>query len=109
MKLFFETADQATAFLAAAPLGFLLGLCFGLERLVPWGKALWDVLTFLLLGAALLLLLFWTKESGLRPYHLLAVLTGFLLYRCGVSPLAAGILRRLERFRKKTERGREKD
>lgn len=72
MKLFFETAVQARAFLAAVPLGLLLGLLLELERGMPGGKGLWDVLLVLLCAAGLALLLFWTKESGLRAYHLLA-------------------------------------
>lgn len=85
MKLFFETAVQARAFLAAVPLGLLLCLLLELERGMPGGKGLWDVLLVLLCAAGLGLLLFWTKESGLRAYHLLAVGVGLLLYRCGIG------------------------
>ena len=85
MKLFFETAVQARAFLTAVPLGLALGLLLGLERRLPGGRALWDVLLVLLCAVGIGLLLFWTGESGLRAYHLLAVGTGLLLYRCGVG------------------------
>ena len=85
MKLFFETAVQARAFLTAVPLGLALGLLLGLERRLPGGRTLWDVLLVLLCAVGIGLLLFWTGESGLRAYHLLAVGTGLLLYRCGVG------------------------
>lgn len=106
MKLFFETAVQARAFLAAVPLGLLLGLLLELERGMPGGKGLWDVLLVLLCAAGLGLLLFWTKESGLRAYHLLAVGVGLLLYCCGLGRVfrKLGIVWRAKEKKEKPEK-----
>lgn len=91
MKLFFETAIQARVFLSAVPLGIMLGMLLNLESRLPGGKALWDVLLMLLCAIWMGILLLWTGENGLRLYHLLAVGTGLLLYRCGVSRLLSKI------------------
>ena len=85
MKLFFETSIQARAFLSAVPLGLMLGVLLNLEACLPGWKALWDILLMLLCAAGLGMLLFWTEEGRLRIYHLLAVGTGLLLYRCGAG------------------------
>ena len=85
MKLFFETSIQARAFLSAVPLGLALGVLLNLESCFPGWKVLWDVLLMLLCAAGIGMLLFWTGEDRLRIYHLLAVGTGLLLYRCGAG------------------------
>ena len=91
MKLFFETSIQARAFLSAVPLGLMLGVLLNLEACLPGWKALWDILLMLLCAAGLGMLLFWTEEGNLRIYHLLAVGTGLLLYRCGAGCILSKI------------------
>ena len=44
-----------------------------------------------LCAAGLGMLLFWTEEGSLRIYHLLAVGTGLLLYRCGAGCILSKI------------------
>lgn len=105
MKLFFETSIQARAFLSAVPLGLALGVLLNLETCLPGWKALWDVLLMLLCAAGLGMLLFWTGEGRLRIYHLLAVATGLLLYRCGagciLSKIKAAFSETIQRKKKK--------
>ena len=91
MKLFFETSIQARAFLSAVPLGLMLGVLLNLEACLPGWTALWDILLMLLCAAGLGMLLFWTEEGRLRIYHLLAVGTGLLLYRCGAGCILSKI------------------
>ena len=80
MKLFFETAGQAQAFLAAVPLGLVLAACLD-------ASALADVLMMLTAGFALMGMMLLSRDEALRLYHLLAILTGALLYTQGIGRL----------------------
>ena len=76
MKLFFETAGQAQAFLAAVPLGLVLAACLDAS-----------VLMMLTAGFALMGMMLLSRDEALRLYHLLAILTGALLYTQGIGRL----------------------
>ena len=80
MKLFFETAGQAQAFLAAVPLGLVLAACLDASVLAGPLRPLADVLMMLTAGFALMGMMLLSRDEALRLYHLLAILTGALLY-----------------------------
>lgn len=84
MKLFFETAMQAGVFLMMVPAGLLLALLTDLSGRSGNSRPLWDVLIMLSGGLILGWLLIITGDSRLRLYHLLAVLTGAVLYLTGI-------------------------
>lgn len=87
MKLFFETAAQANVFLAMIPVGITAALLIDLAAHLSVLRPLWDVLILLLLGAALGFGIVLLGDTGLRIYHLLAVLSGALLYLTGIRAL----------------------
>lgn len=103
MRLFFETSLQAEAFLAAVPLGFFLAAGFDLTSAVRRGRAVLDVLLLLACAGALLCLMRFMKDEGLRLYHLLALCAGALLYVRGVGGLLRALFRRF--FKCKRECG----
>lgn len=94
MKLFFETAAQASVFLLTIPLGLLLALLIDLSGRTGTLRPLWDVLTmlagFAAAGAGIVLL----GDSGLRIYHILAMLTGMLLYLLGIRAFSGKLCKR---------------
>ena len=96
MKLFFETAAQASVFLLTVPLGLLLAFLVDLSGRTGTLRPLWDVLTmlagFAAAGAAIVLL----GDSGLRIYHILAMLTGMLLYLLGIRAFAGRLCKRVK-------------
>lgn len=100
MRLFFETADQARAFLAAVPLGIALAACLDLTSLTGPLRPLADAMTVLAGGAALMAAMLLVRDESLRLYHLLAVLCGAVIYTCGLGRLARAARERL-RARKK--------
>ena len=81
MTLFFETAGQAQAFLAAVPLGLLLAACLDASVLAGPLRPVADVLM-------------------MRLYHLLALLTGAVLYTQGIGRLVRLIRARLKKAKK---------
>lgn len=83
MKLFFETAGQAQAFLTAVPLGLLLAACLDASALTGPLRPLADALLVLGGGLALMAAMLLVRDETLRMYHLLALLTGAVLYRPG--------------------------
>lgn len=85
--LFFETINQAALFLLVVPQGWLLALLLNLSGRAGRWKLVTDVLLLCLCGALFFLFCMLVKEEGLRMYHLLALLTGFLLYRLGPARL----------------------
>lgn len=87
MKLFFETAGQAQAFLAAVPLGLVLAACLDASVLAGPLRPLADVLMMLTAGFALMGMMLLSRDEALRLYHLLAILTGALLYTQGIGRL----------------------
>ena len=86
MKLFFETAGQAQAFLAAVPLGLVLAACLDASVLAGPLRPLADVLMMLTAGFALMGMMLLSRDEALRLYHL-AILTGALLYTQGIGRL----------------------
>lgn len=84
MKLFFETAQQCVVFLLMVPVGILLAFSVDVSSHMTGTKPLWDVLSMLLcfstIGIGIVLL----NDTGLRLYHLLAVVTGCILYTAGI-------------------------
>lgn len=97
MRLFFETSAQAEAFLFTIPLGLLLAAGFDLTFWVRRGRALMDVALLLLCAAALLYLIAFMRDEGLRVYHLLALCIGAVIYTQGVGRLLRTLKRRLLR------------
>lgn len=95
--LFFETDGQAAIFLLSIPLGWLMALLLHLSQLAGRWRLLTDTLAMLLCGMGLFLFCVVQRENGMQLYHLLAVLTGFLLYRLGVGR----VMTYLHRFVKK--------
>ena len=88
MKLFFDTNLQAVVFLLSVPTGFLAA-CFlssGIKNTCL--QMILDILTLLLAGTVLAALILIFRENGLRSYHLLGLLTGAILYLCGLSRVA---------------------
>lgn len=85
MKLFFETASQASVFLIMLPLGMLLAACVELTGMTGAGKPLWDILVVLLSGVLLGIGVVFLNDTTLRLYHLLAIVCGWILYRLGVQ------------------------
>lgn len=102
MKLFFETAGQAQAFLAAVPLGLLLAACLDASAAAGPLRPVVDVALLLLCGLSLMGLLLFTRDGAMRMYHLLAVLTGAILYSGGVGRLARALGRRIKKRKKMT-------
>lgn len=97
MKLFFETALQARVFLAAVPIGILLGLCLDLGEICGKARIVIDIVAMLLAAAALVLLSILSLENGLQIYHLLAVIVGILLYLCGIGRLLRYVAEKIKR------------
>lgn len=83
--LFFETGGQAAFFLLMVPLGCLLGFLMQLSGLAGRWCLLTDVLFLLVCGMALFGFCIVKRENSLHLFHLLALLTGFLLYRFGIG------------------------
>lgn len=101
MKLFFETALQARVFLAALPIGLMLGLCLDMGKLFGKARPAADILAMLLGAAGLIILSMLSLENGLQLYHLLAVAVGMLLYLCGVGRLFRYVARKMNRRKNK--------
>lgn len=91
MALYFETELQGASFLFLCGVGLILAMLFDLisvfvaERLKPLG----DVLLFLLCGFVLLLALVFLRANELRLFHWVALLTGAILYLCGIRRFVA--------------------
>lgn len=95
LEVLFARAAQGRTFLLMAAGGAALGLALQaaglLHRRSRTAGAAADILCAVL-GAALLLKSV-QVGGGLRGYALLGVVLGLLLYRAGVQPLIAGLLR----------------
>lgn len=85
--LFFETGGQAVVFLLMVPFGWGMALLLHLSGRAGRWRLLTDVLLLLAGGLAFFLFCMMQREDGLHLYHLLAVLTGGLLYRLGARSL----------------------
>lgn len=88
MNLFFETANQAVCFLAAAPIGFAAAMGLDLGRREGLARFFLDVLVLSAAGVALVVLLLLGREEGMRLYHMLGLGTGALLYLGGLGRLS---------------------
>lgn len=100
MTLFFETAGQAQAFLAAVPLGLLLAACLDASVLAGPLRPVADVLVMLVAAASLMAMMLLARDEALRLYHLLALLTGAVLYTQGIGRLVRLIRARLKKAKK---------
>ena len=100
MTLFFETAGQAQAFLAAVPLGLLLAACLDASVLAGPLRPVADVLVMLTAAASLMAMMLLARDEALRLYHLLALLTGAVLYTQGIGRLVRLIRARLIKAKK---------
>ena len=100
MTLFFETAGQAQAFLAAVPLGLVLATCLDASALAGPLRPVADVLMMLTGAAALMAMMLLARDEALRLYHLLAILTGAVLYTQGIGRLVRLIRERLQKAKK---------
>ncbi|MEA5014454.1 MAG: spore cortex biosynthesis protein YabQ [Candidatus Limiplasma sp.] len=91
MTTFFETEFQGLGFLFLCAVGFGLAVVFdGISALFKGSlRPVGDILLFLCCGVALLLALFFLRAGELRLYHWLALLTGALLYLCGIRRLVS--------------------
>lgn len=87
MKLFFETAAQGTIFLMMIPVGMVLAVCVDICGMAGVFRLLWDLVAVLLCFAAVGFCVVLLNDTSLRLYHLLAVVTGYLLYALGVRRL----------------------
>ena len=85
MKLFFETAVQKNVFLLTLPVGFLV--CFLLDTQIPsiLIQTFLDFGVLISTGVILVLLVLFSDGSTLRIYHLLGLISGAILYVCGVG------------------------
>ena len=97
MTLFFETAGQAQAFLAAVPLGLLLAACLDASVLAGPLRPVADVLMMLAAAASLMAMMLLARDEALRLYHLLALLTGAVLYTQGIGRLVRLMRARLKK------------
>ncbi len=99
MTLYFETEGQGAAFLLLCAMGFLLAAAFDARRLVLGRhlKPLGDVAAFLLAATAFVFALFVLREDEIRLYHWLALVTGAVLYLCGLRRAARRLLLRARR------------
>ena len=102
MRLFFETTGQAQAFLAAVPLGLVLAACLDASVLTGPLRPLADVVMMLAGGIALMVMMLLARDEALRLYHLLAVLTGAVLYTQGIGSLVR-MMRTSLKKRKKSD------
>lgn len=84
MKLFFETSGQWAVFLMMLPVGMALGLSVDLCGYIGTARPLWDVLIVLLCFSIVGVCVVFLCNETLRMYHALAVLSGYLLYTCGI-------------------------
>lgn len=100
MTLFFETVGQAQAFLAAVPLGLLLAACLDASVLAGPLRPVADVLMMLAAAASLMAMMLLARDEALRLYHLLALLTGAVLYTQGIGRLVRLIRARLKKAKK---------
>ena len=100
MTLFFETAGQAQACLAAVPLGRLLAACLDASVLAGPLRPVADVLMMLTAAASLMAMMLLARDEALRLYHLLALLTGAVLYTQGIGRLVRLIRARLKKAKK---------
>ncbi len=108
MKLFFETAQQASVFLLILPIGIAFGVCIDLCACFGTTRPLFEVaaafLCFLLIGAALVLL----NDNTLRLYHLLAFISGWILYSIGLRRLLKAVLKYVTNLKKTLQNKQEK-
>lgn len=95
MKLFFETSAQGSIFLMMLPVGMLLAICVDLCGLSGTFRPLWDLCAVLVCFAAIGFGIVLLDDTSLRMYHVLAVLTGYLLYALGVRRLLQTLRHRL--------------
>lgn len=107
MKLFFETAAQASLFLSMLPIGFCIAVCIDLAGCSGRMKHLWDVLVMLLCFGLIAFSVVLLRDNGLRLYHFLSVLAGALLYLLGVRSLLSVVCAWIQLIHKKhTSQGR---
>ncbi len=87
MKLFFETSRQAFCFLCTVPFGIITAVLMDADVIAGKLRAVADVLFLLLTGLAVMVMIILCRESGLRLYHLLGLLTGAVLYQEGIGKI----------------------
>lgn len=108
MTPFFETELQGIGFLFLCALGFGLSIFFdGVSRIFKGRfKPVGDILLLLTCGIAMLVTLLFLRPGELRPYHWLAMLTGAILYLCGIRRLIVFVIIRIKELLKhsKTKR-----
>lgn len=107
MNLFFETANQAGCFLAAAPIGFAaaMGLDLGMKKGIS--RFVLDVLVLSAAGIALVGLLLLGREESLRIYHLLGLGVGALLYSGGIGRLGRLFSEKMQKKKQEKQRKRQ--
>ncbi len=96
LEMLFARAAQGRVFLLLMAGGLLLGLLLtAAGALYRWSRVAGMVADLLcaLAAAGLVMTAAFLAGDGLRLYGLLGLAVGVLLYRCGVQPAAAGVLR----------------
>lgn len=103
MKLFFETAQQAGGFLVMVPVGLFLAMLTDLTGNCRKSRPLCDVFVMLIGCAILGWLLIVTGDERIRLYHLLAVLTGAVLYMTGLRRIFRCLSAKAMKMKKKLQ------
>lgn len=101
MKLFFETEAQASCFLLAVPIGFLLTFFLDSEWIHGWMRIVFDLLLMYCAACALLMLSVFSREEQIRIYHWLGLLLGSVLYLCGIGRIRTHLRMRFRSLRAK--------
>lgn len=96
MTLFFETSRQAWCFLCMTPVGMAAALLMDADVIAGRLRAIADVLLLLLAGLGALVMIVLCRETGLRLYHLLGLMTGAVLYLQGIGKIIRLCIHRQE-------------
>ena len=106
MTPLFETELQGIGFLFLCAVGFGLAVLFDGASCLFRGslKPVGDILLLLCCGLTMLLALFFLRPGELRLYHWLAMLTGAVLYLCGVRRLGAFVILRFKKLLNKRKK-----
>ena len=95
MNLFFETSGQAWRFLCVVPLGFAAALCLDAQSSGVL-RVLADIVLLMSVGMGTLVVIVFCGDARTRLYHLLALVTGALLYWQGMGKIIRHIRHRQE-------------
>lgn len=103
MNLFFETSSQAGCFLCMVPVGMVSALLMDADVIAGKLRALADAILLLFAGLVCLLIIVLCRETTLRLYHLLGLLTGAVLYAEGIGKITRRFMYRQD-LKRRTEK-----